>query len=338
MHPAIALDFEVVAANARAWARLAGGPIRAVLKGNGYGWGFGGLVAALDGVAAAYCVADSEELFRLRARTRLPVIVLGRVRRDELSMVLEADGLPTLGDAGDLEATARWAAARDRQLRVRVGVFSAAGWTGFDLHGFKRFLPALAVAGAQVELWTHFTDMTTIAEDRERFRSAVHAARTAGVRVVATESSSTFPLALSGAGGDAVRVGIGLFGATGGPQVPGVRCALRVSAPVTNVEHIDAGTRIGYGPISIEAGTLVTARCGYADGLPRSLGGEDVLAVGMQYVSLRGAQANAENPQVVLLDLQSSLDGFAQRCGRLAHEIVTAFGNAARANGVPAEV
>jgi len=172
--------------------------------------------------------------------------------------------------------------------------------------------------------------MTTLNEDAARFREAAGTAKAAGVRVVATETSSTFPLARAGAGGGSVRIGIGLFGATGGPQVRGVRCALTVSAPVTGVERHAEGARVGYGSALDSAATLVTARCGYADGLPRTLAGGDVLSVGMQYLTLRGAQAHAENPQVVLLDRESSLDGFAERCGRLPHEVVTAFGNAAR--------
>lgn len=335
MRTTLALDLEQVAANARAWAALAGVPVRAVLKNHGYGWGFAPLVAALDDTVAAYAVSDSEEFFALRARTALPIIVLGRTERDAIPAVLEADGMPTLGDAGDLESAAGWTAANARALRVRVGVLPSAGWMGFDLPALRRFAPALAAAGAEVELWTHFTDLGAMADDAARFREAVGFARAAGIRVVATETASTFPLARAGAGGESVRIGIGLFGATGGPEVRGVRCALRVSAPVTSVEPYAAGARVGYGNVLDRAGPLVTARCGYGDGLPRSLVGGDVISIGMQYISLRGAQTRAENPQVVVLDRESNLDGFAERCGRLPHEVVTAFGNAARARDVP---
>ena len=187
-------------------------------------------------------------------------------------------------------------------------------------------------------MWTHFTELDSIADGAARFRDAVSAARAAGVRVIATDSASTFSLARAGAGGDSVRVGIGLFGATGGPAVRGVNCALRVTAPVVSVGHYEAGARVGYDGRIDEDAMLWTARCGYADGLPRSLAGGDVVSVGMQYITVRGVQALAENPQVVLLDPQSSLDGFAERCGRLPHEVVTAFGNAARANGLQLEV
>jgi alanine racemase len=85
--------------------------------------------------------------------------------------------------------------------------------------------------------------------------------------------------------------------------------------------------------------TLATARCGYADGLPQALeGADDILSVGMQYVTVRAGRLDASQGQLVLLDGEADLDAFAARSGRLPHEIVTAFGNRARAGGVSLEV
>jgi hypothetical protein len=58
----------------------------------------------------------------------------------------------------------------------------------------------------------------------------------------------------------------------------------------------------------------------------------------MQYVTAREARLDPTAAQVVLLDRSSNLDEFAAKCGRLPHEIVTGFGNSARANGVSIEV
>jgi hypothetical protein len=58
----------------------------------------------------------------------------------------------------------------------------------------------------------------------------------------------------------------------------------------------------------------------------------------MQYVTVRASRLDRENEQLVLLDGASSLDAFASRSGLLPHEIVTGFGNCARANGVSLEV
>jgi alanine racemase len=89
----------------------------------------------------------------------------------------------------------------------------------------------------------------------------------------------------------------------------------------------------------VDGETVATARCGYADGVPKGLeGADDILSVGMQYVTVRASRIDASSRQLVLLDAQSDLDEFASRSGRLPHEIVTAFGNRARAGGVSVEV
>jgi alanine racemase len=85
--------------------------------------------------------------------------------------------------------------------------------------------------------------------------------------------------------------------------------------------------------------TIATARCGYADGLPKALAGaDDILSVGMQYVTVRASRLDASGTQLILLDGEADLDAFAARCGLLPHEIVTAFGNRARCGGVSVEV
>jgi alanine racemase len=85
--------------------------------------------------------------------------------------------------------------------------------------------------------------------------------------------------------------------------------------------------------------SIAMARCGYADGLPKSIAGtDDILSVGMQYVTVRESRLDASASQVALLDHTSDLDAFAAQSGRLPHEIVTGFGNCARANGVSLEV
>jgi alanine racemase len=174
----------------------------------------------------------------------------------------------------------------------------------------------------------------------ETFQAAVRTFEAARVHIESRDIQSTFPLAADGTLGDSIRVGIGLFGATGGFSVPGVRCALRVSARVVRIERHSAGTRLGYGGTMLRDGeTIATARCGYADGLPKALAGaDDILSVGMQYVTVRASRLDASGTQLILLDGEADLDAFAARCGLLPHEIVTAFGNRARCGGVSVEV
>jgi alanine racemase len=177
-------------------------------------------------------------------------------------------------------------------------------------------------------------------EQSQNLDEAIRIAQAAGVRLAGSDIASTVPAAAGDVQGTSVRIGVGLFGATGGPAVPGVSCALTVIAPVVRIERHSPGTRVGYGGTMLRmAESIATARCGYADGLPKTLAGaDDILSVGMQYVTARASRLDAAASQLVLLDRSSSLDAFAAQCGRLPHEIVTGFGNCARANGVSVEV
>jgi alanine racemase len=340
MRPDLSLDIAVVRQNARAWRDFAGVPLRAVVKGDGYGWGFGRLIHACEGIAEAFCVSDADELRAVRRYTDAPVIILGSVEPDRLAEVLQSNAMPSISSVTELAIARDVLEQAGRPFRVRVGLRPAAAWSGLSLREWATFAPALAQAGAEVELWTHITDWNAREEQGQNFHEALRTAEAAGVRLVGNDIASTMPAAAGGAQGTSVRIGVGLFGATGGAAVPGVACALSVIAPVVRIERHSPGTRVGYGGTMLRmAESIATARCGYADGLPKTIAGaDDILSVGMQYVTARASRLDSTASELVLLDRSSNLDAFAAQCGRLPHEIVTAFGNCARANGVSVEV
>lgn len=338
MRPHIALDTEQVASNARAWERHLGVPLRPVVKCSGYGWGYAPLVRALEQAAQAFCVSDADELFDVRRFTAKPVVVLGSVAPERLAAVLDAGGIPTIGSAGELAIARDWAQRATRTLHVRVGLSPAAAWSGLTLEQLAPFARELSAADAHVEYWTHVTDMDAIEEQLRIFDEGRTVLDLAGVRVVATDAASTYS-ALGGARGTYARIGVGLFGA-GSERVPGLACALRVEAPVVKSAVYPAGTRVGYGGTMLAmAETVATARAGYGDGVPKTLAGsDDILTIGMQYLTARVDRKLANGERIVLLDRTSHIDRFAHHCGRLSHEVVTAFGNSARANRALEEV
>lgn len=332
MHPRVELDRGILANNARAWIAFSGVPLLAVVKCAGYGWGFAPLVDALEPIAQAFCVADDDELTALRRWTAKPAILLAGVPLERLRRVLDLDAMPTIGTPAELELVREWARERSRPLRVRVGVRSAAGWTGLSLDELRAFAPRLAQSAAQTYLWTHLTDAAALDEQQAAFARAVAVARAGGVHVAGTDLSSTLPLAAGSAAGSAIRIGAGLFGATGGRRVDGVACAISVSAPVLRIERHAAGSRVGYGGtmLGMEQ-SLAIARGGYGDGLPAGLEPAGaVMSMGMQYLTVSGDAVRGDS--VVLLDRHSDLDAFANSAGRSVHELVTALGNAVRAS------
>lgn len=332
MHPEIGLDPQVLAENLRAWRAFAGVPVRAVIKCDGYGWGMEPLIAALDAECDAFCVADFEEFELARAWTGRPIVLLARIAPADLPAALDAGAIPCIETLEDIAACAAWQAARGTSARVRLGILPAASWSGVDPDAVPQLAPALAAAGFDLEVWSHVTDPQIAALQTGRVAEAVRFLNAAGVAVSGSDVSSTFALAQNGAAGSNVRIGVGLFGSTGGTAVPGVRCALRVSAPVVRCDFLKKGTRVGYGSSELaQDGYVLTARCGYGDGLPKTLAGtSDILSVGMQYVTLKAPNAVEPGTPVCLADARTDLDRIAAAAGAGTHELITAFGNASQ--------
>lgn len=332
MHPEISIDPEIVASNLRAWEAFGGVPVRPVIKSDGYGWGARTMIAALDAHCRAYCVVDFEELLAARAYTRHPLVLLGRIEPGDLHAALDAGGIPTIETPQDVEAIAAWQSSRSQTARVRIGMLPAVGWSGVDLEGLQGLAGPLARAGFDLEVWTHVTDPSLAGLQTGRVSEALRCLQSAGVLVSGSDVASTFSLQQNSTGASSVRIGVGLFGATGGRAVPGVRCAMHVSAPVTRCDFLKKGTRVGYGARELEQdGYVLTARCGYGDGLPKGLAGvSDIVSVGMQYVTCKAPSDVKPGTPLPLIDQTTNVDRIASAAGTGTHELVTALGNASQ--------
>jgi alanine racemase len=296
------------------------------------------MVRAFEGAVESYCVADADELRMLRAHTSAPAIVFA-VPAERLREVLAANAQPSLSNRAELDIAVEWSRAQSRPLLVRVGIRTAAAWNGLSLEELTQFAPELAAASAEVELWTHLTDLSAD-EQLRLFDAALEVLRRSGVTVRGTDVCSTLPLAGGIKRGSSIRIGVGLFGATGGAAIAGVRCAIGLRAPVVRVERHSAGTRLGYGGTMLGMdSTVAMLRSGFGDGLPSSLHVTgDVLMVGMQYAAVRAESLAPGDREFAWLDRSASLDAFARSAGRPVHEIVTTLGNCARAACVEEKV
>jgi hypothetical protein len=77
----------------------------------------------------------------------------------------------------------------------------------------------------------------------------------------------------------------------------------------------------GYGDSAVpENRGVVVLRCGYGDGLPKELAGDDdILSVGMQYTTRLAENALGEH---ALIDECSNLDELAYRAGLGPHALI----------------
>jgi alanine racemase len=282
------VDLEAVAANTRLLAGRATGELMAVVKADGFGHGAVDVArTALGAGATRLGVATLEEAFALRAAgVTAPVLSwLNPVDADWARAVREGvevavpslehlAALPTgsvvhlhldTGMARDGAAPEEWSALCRAARRA-------------ERHG------RLRVVGAMGHLATADTpgDPGT-ALGRARFAWGLGVARLHGLHprhrhLAATSATLTDPASHH----TMSRVGAGLVGIdpTG---TTALRGALTLTAPLTQVRQVRAGTGVGYGhawtaPHATRLGLLPL---GYADGLPRLASGHaEVLVAG----------------------------------------------------------
>ena len=304
-------------------------PLWGVVKANGYGWGLGRLIRALENEVAGFFVADSDEARAARTFTSRPIALLAATDPQETPALLEAQMVPNVASLDSLAAVDAWARARGTRARIRVGIVPAAGWSGLLEEAIEPFAHAATRAAVDIELWTHLTapDLWTL--QRERFEAARRLFSQAGAHIVGTDVASSFVSAREGRSADSlIRIGIGLFGATG-TQSDGLplECAIRISAPVTAVLRSDAVKSAGYrAEQRIDLPWLAVVRCGYSDGLPPRLAGtNNIVSIGMQYAVLARMEPPAIGQTLQLLDLSSDICRFLGNTGVSPHEFVVGF-------------
>jgi alanine racemase len=146
------------------------------------------------------------------------------------------------------------------------------------------------------------------------------------------------------AGGDAVRPGIALYGATpmSGRTADtfGLRPAMSLATRVLSVQQVAAGEPVGYGSrwTATRPSRIGVLACGYADGYPRSAPDGTPVWVGGRRVPLAGRVSMdmitvdlTDAPQVEAGDAaelwgaQLPVDEVAQRSGTIGYELLCAL-------------
>lgn len=306
-------------ANVRAYAAF-GAPVAAVVKNNAYGWGVARVVREIDDLIESYFVADEAEFWTLRMCTRRPIRLLAPAAPQHIAEICARGGIPNIAARDGVAAAAAFAATAGRAVTIRVGIIDAAGWSGIAAADAAAFGAMCAGLGVRVELWTHITSAARAAAAVQTFERGVGAFRAARADVAGIDIASTAwaPARLPA---NRVRIGAGIFGARlGGNAV--TTCAIRVDAPAVAWFAPGAIGWAGYGDTAVPPGRgVVVLRCGYGDGLPKKLAGDDdILSVGMQYTS---RLADRPMNEYAFIDDRSDLDALAHRLHVEPHELIT---------------
>lgn len=357
LRPTVAeVDLGAIAHNVRRIGEVAGAQVCAVVKADGYGHGaVEAARAALTGGATWLAVAlveEGEELRRAGIDAPIlllaepPVVAARRLVAAGLTPVAYStefvDALAALGSpASPVEVHVKadtgmhrvgvpreaWADVLDH-----VADLEAVRVTGLMTHLARADEPGATTTDDQLDAFDEFLAM---AADRGLRPELVHAANTAGALV--------WPRARH----TMVRAGIGIYGLSPSAEVRaaehGLRPALTWRTRVSFAKRVHRGDAASYGHrwSAPADGWLATLPVGYADGVPRVVGGRvDVLVGGRrkpmvgtvcmdQVVVWCGDDEVARDEEVVLLGVADGPDGrqhvsaedWAEAAGTITYEI-----------------
>jgi alanine racemase len=269
-------------------ARLAGGAgLCAVVKADGYGHGATAAArAALSGGARSLAVATADEALELRAAgIDAPVLVMGALSGDELSVALAARAELVVWSERFVEDLGRAAAARGADtVRVHVKLDTGMGRLGTRrqveaLTVMEKVLangPLLELAGAMTHFATAGEDPEFVAQQLREFEPFVAEARRRRPGLVVHAANSAATLTAPASHFDLVRCGIAIYGCdpmNSNPDDHELEPALELTSYVAAVKQACPGDTVGYGR-RFTAGreTLIaTVPIGYADGIRRAL-------------------------------------------------------------------
>jgi alanine racemase len=254
-------------------------PLCAVVKADGYGHGEVA-EAALAGGASWLAVAAASEAAALRARgVEAPILVMGALTSDALSVAVEA--------GADVVAWTEEVATAAPRVHVKLD-------TGMGRLGTKDRDLALRLARRSntVGLMTHFATADERGDELfgaqlEAFRDFVEAVGRDDVIVHAANSAAA--LRDPGSHFDMVRCGIAIYGMDpfgDDPAAHGLEPALSLRSWVAAVRRFEPGDSAGYGSrwTAAEPTWVATVPIGYGDGWRRGLTNNcDVLIRGRRH-------------------------------------------------------
>ncbi len=293
------------ALTARAWCELDGAALaqnfaalRAALpagcrmlpavKADAYGHGAVGVARRLRRLGAAgFCVACAAEGAALRrAGIGGEILVLGYTAPADFPLLHRWRLTQTVADAGHAAALA----GCGRRLRVHIAVDTGMHRLGFaadDIDGILRVLACKSLKATGI--FTHLCTDDTLAEADMAFAGQQLAAFDGLCRALAVRGAVVPPRHVQASTGilrhpglkyEAARPGIALYGTLADAAATArwgtaLRAVLSLRCRVAAVHALAPGEGAGYGLAYRAAApaTLAVLTIGYADGVPRALGG-----------------------------------------------------------------
>lgn len=296
----VEVDLAAIRGNVERIGELAGVPVCAVVKADGYGHGAVAVArAALAGGAWQLAVALVEEAVTLRdAGIDAPILLLSEPPRDAVDEVIAGRITPMVYREECLDAFAAAGRRADRPVGLHLKVDTGMGRVGAMPGRWPALVERAAhAAGVVVQgIATHLAradepdaqGAAATARQLEVFDASIAVARSAGLSPRIVHAANTAGTLLHPASRHGmVRPGIGVYGLSPSTAVSaagfGLAPALSLLSEVAFAKEVPAGTPVSYGHrwTTPEAGWIATLPIGYADGMPRAVSNRvDVLIDG----------------------------------------------------------
>lgn len=255
--------------------------VLAAVKANGYGHGAVAVAKQLQAEGVSWLgVATAAEALELRSGGVDANILVFSPVYERLDELVAHDVALTLSDISNLEVLEPYEGARVH-LKVDTGM-GRLGLPWQDAVDLARAVDASKSVTLE-GVWTHFACSDD--EDRGSTRCQLEAfhlflAKLEQDRIhpgIVHAANSAAVFAYSEAQFDMVRPGIALYGYHSSTFIaglePGLKPVMTLTAPVTFVKRVRAGTPVSYSAMwaAPEDTSVATVRIGYADGYPRLL-------------------------------------------------------------------
>lgn len=284
---ALIVNKRAIAENAKYIVRTTGKKLIAVVKANAYGHGMCETVDALGGIAAMFAVATAEEALEV-CRCGAKALLLTPQDGCGMRMLAGKNVSVAIEDKEAAEEAAKLG------IPVHIAVDTGMGRFGVNWRDVGTLLGICDVEGLVTEgVFTHFPcadaeDISPTVAAAERFASVVNVL---GKRRFGYVHCAASAAALRGvAFGNAVRVGLALYGV----------CPDNCNAPLNEVSRLYArlissrlvsdGESVGYGAAYTASGIkrIAVIGAGYADGLPYSAKNHGSVLVNGTYCDIVG--------------------------------------------------
>jgi alanine racemase len=248
--------------------------VLAVVKANAYGHGLLRVLPALEN-ADGLALVEPDVAIDLRERhyTRRILLLEGFFSESELPEFAQRRLATVVHDMEQVRMLEKSVLARPLEVFVKVNVgMNRLGFQPADVAGVCQRL-ASSPSVAALRLMMHFARADE--EDGLKEPLEVFEAACKGLNYPRSLANSAGVIRFAEVGGDVVRPGIMLYGATPLPydtaQMLGLRPVMTLRSALIAVQDLRANESVGYGATytASRAHRVGVIACGYADGYPR---------------------------------------------------------------------